>query len=776
MAKAYLICYNVSSALAWAFILLLVSQSLMNGDTGGQLWSRIGTAITYIQTAAFLEILHSLFGLVRAPLLPTLFQVASRLIVVWMYMVPTDGSDGHWSLYLCVGSWALVEIPRYSFYTMSLIKGEPHKINSLLFFLRYYLFIVLYPSGIAGELLQMYNAYNIVQNLSILSTSFFMRFVAFHHFLYVPVGPFMVFNMWNTKKRAYKKRNQSANPKPLKGLIWPVTDAKKQRRSTTKTNKTIFAQSMDAIDKQMSHKCLKERNWRFGYQTHVMNNVEISCKSKQNALSIANAGLDKAYELFEFKRNDTIMSFKKAMTKGVIDSTYDTQVLKGKMKSKLSTELTVPYGGGSYQGKPYYLGKDDETVLKGLSLRTQLDKWVEYGTIEPSAAESIAMVMSKRDEWLDLSNQYFVLLGATSAMGPLHFLLEHGANIIAVDLNRDFIWTKLLNIAEKSAGTLIFPVQKGCGDSIDSTNINELAAVSGCDLLCDTPEIANWLCSVVESKVPSDASLTVGNYTYLDGALHVQLSLACDGIIKRLCDERKDTKIAFLCTPTDNHVITAEAYKASKASFKSRVPQWASIMDTIFCGKFLGSPNYKCVRSVPQKESEPIHIIDGIAVAQGPNYALAKRLQHWRAVIAYNAGHVVSSNVAPSTATKSVVHNAQFAAAYGGMHHFAPMEVMYQRTSLAVMGALLIHDVCNAESASNPKSKLAQGFRNPFELFSYGSFHGGVWRCSYKIDKIGVPSAVSFYIGTYKFAVIVATLHLVVGTNWLLTGHVLPFF
>ena len=60
---------------------------------------------------------------------------------------------------------------------------------------------------------------------------------------------------------------------------------------------------------------------------------------------------------------------------------------------------------------------------------------------------------------------------------------------------------------------------------------------------------------------------------------------------------------------------------------------------------------------------------------QGPNYALAKRLQHWLAIIARASGHTVSSNVAPSTATLSVVHNAQFAAAYGGFHHFKPMEV-----------------------------------------------------------------------------------------------------
>merc|ERR1712087_853049 len=102
------------------------------------------------------------------------------------------------------------------------------------------------------------------------------------------------------------------------------------------------------------------------------------------------------------------------------------------------------------------------------------------------------------------------------------------------------------------------------------------------------------------------------------------------------------------------------------------------------------------------------------------------------------------------SATESVVHNAQFAAAYGGMHHFAPMEVMYQRTSLAVMGALLVHDIMNAEGAANPKSEAAKAFRNPFELFAVGSFHGGVQRCSFKINDIGVPSALAFYVTQYK--------------------------
>ena len=71
-------------------------------------------------------------------------------------------------------------------------------------------------------------------------------------------------------------------------------------------------------------------------------------------------------------------------------------------------------------------------------------------------------------EWLDLRNKYFVLLGATSAMGPLEILLKHGANIIAVDLDRDFIWKKLIKKARNSCGTLYIPVKRGAMESMQA--------------------------------------------------------------------------------------------------------------------------------------------------------------------------------------------------------------------------------------------------------------------------------------------------------------------
>ena len=139
-------------------------------------------------------------------------------------------------------------------------------------------------------------------------------------------------------------------------------------------------------------------------------------------------------------------------------------------------------------------------------------------------------------------------------------------------------------------------------------------------------------------------------------------------------------------------------------------------------------------------------IVDGIVPPQGPNYALAKRIQHWRAMLSRANGVPVSSNIAPSTATISVVHNKQFAAAYGGFQYFKPMWVSFQETSNAVMFALLVHDVCNPKSVTNPKTPLD----NPVQLFAPGSFHGGIWRQAYKIGSIGEVAALLNYLKKYR--------------------------
>ena len=211
-----------------------------------------------------------------------------------------------------------------------------------------------------------------------------------------------------------------------------------------------------------------------------------------------------------------------------------------------------------------------------------------------------------------------------------------------------------------------------------------------------------------------------------------------DAICRDLTTKRKNTSLAYLCTPTDLHLIPQEAWEAAKANFAEYSSKpYCLLMQLLGRGKFL---RRNAREPVPGKGGD-FYLVNGISVAQGPNYALAKRMQHWRAIIARSKGCIVSSNIAPSTSTVSVTQNRTFAWAYEGMPYFKPYEIFAPETSNAVMSAILFHDLHDPSSVGNPKTSIA----NPNQLFSYGSFHGGLWRCAYEVDSIGEASVFRYF-------------------------------
>jgi len=290
------------------------------------------------------------------------------------------------------------------------------------------------------------------------------------------------------------------------------------------------------------------------------------------------------------------------------------------------------------------------------------------------------------------------------------------------------VWKRLITIAEESCGTITFPLKKPQTEIKDS---EDLYANAGGNLITGAPEILNWLKTVYPEQ-----PLVVGCYVYLDGEAHVRVALACDGIMKGLSESRKKLTFAFLCTPTDVHVIPDEARRAALANYNSM--NWRNLL--MLPIRLLGSQNILAKNALPPvktNDGKEISLVDALVVPQGPNYALAKRMQHWRAMVAREDQQCsVSTHIAPSTATASVVHNRSFAWAYDGMPYFKPMEIFEQQTSNAVMGALLIHDIRNPQSVANPQVQLG----NAYELFKHCGFHGGMWRVGYKVGTIGEVS------------------------------------
>jgi len=347
--------------------------------------------------------------------------------------------------------------------------------------------------------------------------------------------------------------------------------------------------------------------------------------------------------------------------------------------------------------------------LRGDALARKLDAWVTAGIIEPTCADAIRAVAA-HPEWLSLPGRTVAVLGAGAEIGPLPVLLGWGARVAGVDLPQPALWDRVLRTAHGSGGTLLVPVAAPAGTAGGARDAGgeTVPERSGLDLAGDVPAAADWLAGL-------DGPLVLGNYVYADGAANVRVSVAVDALTVRLQAARDDLALAFLATPTDVFAVSADAVAQSVRAYASR-SRGAKLagrpLRTLSGGRLL--------RRAYLPGAGP-GINDSLVAQQGPNYALAKRLQRWRACLARDGGATVSLNVAPPTRTKSVVQNRVLAAAYAGAHRFG-VEVFEPATTRVLMAALLVHDLHTGGGPAHA---------HPWQDEAYSAAPGGLWRIAY---------------------------------------------
>ena len=474
------------------------------------------------------------------------------------------------------------------------------------------------------------------------------------------------------------------------GVVFPEVDG---QRSTTATARAVFADAARAVDPQLAQRIEAERDWRNRYLDHARALLEASITGSTDAAAIPAAGLDSLHRRFVFERDDTAMPLREAIAYASRPG-LDTVTVSG--TSAPQDELSVPYKGGR---------------LRGDELHRQLDRWVANGVAEPSFAAAIREVMANRD-WLDLSDTTVAVLGAGAQMGPLHSLSRWNATVLPIDVARPQVWERILQTVRGGSGTALIPVR---GAVSPDAGDGRIASVAGADLVSEMPEIAAWLRQI-------GGPFTLGNYVYADGATHVRVSMAVDAITADLLERRNDVSIAVLATPTDVFAVPQDAVSMSQRRLAER--RLGGLLETTVRTATRGNlyaPNYDRVLSTP--DGQHLGVADCLVKQQGPNYALAKRLQRWRASLAREQGVVTSINVAPPTRTRSVLKNRVLAAAYAGAHRFG-VEVFDPSTSNTLMAAMLVHDLRNPKSVANPDTPT----QHPLELFWAGANHGGLWR------------------------------------------------
>ena len=442
------------------------------------------------------------------------------------------------------------------------------------------------------------------------------------------------------------------------------------RRSTSALGRAVVADALRPVDPAGALAAEQETNWRAGYLVHFRRLVEAGLTSGDAARSIAAAGLASLHERMRVALDDGEVALDQ-WTKS--SRSLDTVEVQG--TGEREEEFSLPYGG---------------TRLRGDDLRRRLDTWTDRGVLEPSAAEAVRTVMA-HPEWLRLPDRTVVVLGAGAEMGPLPSLLRWGARVAGVDLPRAPLWQRVLETAKRNPGTLLVPGEP-----------------PGADLVSEMPAVAEWVTGLPGTPV-------LGNYVYADGAANLRVSMAVDALTVRLLGERPDAELAFLATPTDVFAVPGPAVAHSAAAYagrSTRAKLVARPLRTLSAGRLL--------RRAYVPGADP-GVADALVAQQGPNYALAKRLQRWRATTARADGTTVSMNVAPPTRTRSVVKNRALAAAYAGAHRFG-VEVFEPATSNVLMAALLVHDL---HTGGGPAHE------HPWQDEAHAAVHGGLWRMPY---------------------------------------------
>jgi hypothetical protein len=472
------------------------------------------------------------------------------------------------------------------------------------------------------------------------------------------------------------------------GVVFPLSAD--GRRSTSALGRAVVADALRPVDPVGALGAEQETNWRSGYLIHFRRLVEAGLTSKAAALSVASDGLGSLHARMRVSWPAGAETGLDAMLAAPAPASFATVTVPG--SGQRETELSLPYHGER---------------LRGDALARQLQTWVSGGVIEPSCAEAVSEVAA-HPEWLRLPGRTVIALGAGAEVGPLEVLLRWGARVAGVDLPSPPVWERVLSMARQGAGELLVPVNREAPAALRPGSGDEaIARWAGLNLVRQVPDAADWLAGL-------DGSLVLGNYVYADGGANVSVCAAADALTLRLQAARGDVALAFLATPTDVFAVPSDAVACSAGAYAARSRT----------AKLAGRPlravsRGRLLRRAYVPGADP-GISDTLVPQQGPNYALAKRLQRWRATVAREAGTTVSLNVAPPTRTRSVTKNRTLAAAYAGAHWFGA-EVFEPATTRTLMAALLVHDL----QATRP------AHAHPWQDEAYAAAHGGLWRIAY---------------------------------------------
>ena len=201
----YLILYNFLQFFGWSLFLIKVCLGKIRSKSIEEIYDETHFILECCQYGASLEILHSLLKIVKSSFFATAIQILGRIAIVAILQYFRNSiSIG---FILLSFAWSIIEIIRYPYYLLNLIKGQSKslEIPYFLIWCRYSFFIILYPIGVAGEMITIWNSRKDLEKYKLGSKYTVSDLVYPIYILYVPGLIFLYTYLFKQRSKVLKK-------------------------------------------------------------------------------------------------------------------------------------------------------------------------------------------------------------------------------------------------------------------------------------------------------------------------------------------------------------------------------------------------------------------------------------------------------------------------------------------------------------------------------------------------------------------------------------------